>query len=83
MNEDIELQNKIRGILKNCPSHVHYHLQYSEKETYKFKLKIFFLDENFIFCNSKNENELLTVLEKKLKRSTYWKQYILNFDLDL
>lgn len=83
MTEDKELQIKITGILKNCPSHVNYHLQYIEKETFKYKLKIFFLDDNFIFCNSRNESELLATLEKKLKRSTYWKQYILNFDLDL
>lgn len=83
MDEDKELQKKILEILKNCPSYVNYHLQFVEKESYKYKLKVFFLDQNFIFCNSRNEKEMLSTIEKKLKRSIYWKQYILNFDLDL
>jgi hypothetical protein len=82
-NLDSELQNKITAVLKNCPCYVNFHLQYIEKEAFKYTLKVFFLDNNFIFCKAKNEIDLIINLEKKLKRSIYWKQYILNFDLDL
>ena len=83
MEKDIELQNNITAILKNCPSYVNYHLNYTEKDAQKFHLKVFFLDNNCIICASKTEHDLLMLVEKKLKRSIYWKQYILNFDLDL
>lgn len=82
MFDENEFKKKLTDFLKNCPSYTHYHFQYVEKEAYKYKLKVFFLDSNFIFCNSRNEAELFKTLEKKLKRSTYWKQYILNFNFD-
>jgi hypothetical protein len=83
MTNDIEFQNSINTVLKNCPSYVNFHLQFVEKDTLKFKLKVYFLDNNFIFCMGRTEADLLLALEKKLKRSIYWKQYILNFDLDI